>query len=246
MRVMLLSMSAVACALSAQPALSQVSNYDAMIARHAAANGLPESLVRRVMMKESGGRSHLVSAGNYGLMQIRHGTARGMGYSGSAQGLLDPETNMTYAVKYLAGAYRVAGGNHDRAVSYYQRGYYYAAKRQGVTQVASTTGLAPVETSPPSFSLASAPPAPKVAPVVQPVAVAAVPTVVPVVATQTVAPKGQQVGKPLNLLGQLKQTFITSNVPAAQQRQLAKRDDVIQQSEMRRQQTQRDARPDVR
>ena len=33
---------------------------------------------------------------------------------------------MTYAVKYLAGAYRAAGGNESRAVSLYASGYYYA------------------------------------------------------------------------------------------------------------------------
>ena len=49
------------------------------------------------------------------------------GLSGDAKGLLDPDTNMTYAVKYLAGAYRAAGCDADRAVSYYQRGYYGAA-----------------------------------------------------------------------------------------------------------------------
>jgi hypothetical protein len=61
-------------------------------------------------------------------MQIRLGTARGMGYRGTAEGLLDPDTNMTYAVKYLAGAYRVAGCQEDRAISYYQRGYYGRAR----------------------------------------------------------------------------------------------------------------------
>ena len=30
---------------------------------------------------------------------------------------------MTYAVKYLAGAYRAAGGNPDRAVALYASGY---------------------------------------------------------------------------------------------------------------------------
>ena len=69
-------------------------------------------------------------AGNYGLMQIRLGTARGVGYSGDAKGLLDPDTNLTYAVKYLAGAYRAAGCDADRAVAYYQRGYYGAAQRE--------------------------------------------------------------------------------------------------------------------
>ena len=65
-------------------------------------------------------------------MQIRHETARGMGYKGTAQGLLDAETNLKYAVKYLRGAYMVADGNHDLAVRFYARGYYYDAKRKGM------------------------------------------------------------------------------------------------------------------
>jgi soluble lytic murein transglycosylase-like protein len=105
---------------------------DAMIARHAAAEGVPEDLVRRVIKRESRGNPRVVSKGNYGLMQIKPATARGVGYSGNAAGLLDPETNMTYAVKYLAGAWRVAGGNRDLAVHYYAAGYYYAAKSKGL------------------------------------------------------------------------------------------------------------------
>lgn len=107
-------------------------NLNALIARHAAANNVPEDLVRRVIKRESGGRAHVISKGNYGLMQIRLGTARAMGYRGSAAGLLDADTNMTYAVKYLAGAYHTAGGNPDRTVHYYAAGYYYAAKSKGL------------------------------------------------------------------------------------------------------------------
>jgi hypothetical protein len=54
-----------------------------------------------------------------------------MGYQGGAEGLLDADTNMTYAVKYLAGAYRAARGNHEQAIRNYQKGYYYQAKQQG-------------------------------------------------------------------------------------------------------------------
>lgn len=110
---------------------------EALIAKHAAANNVPEDLVRRVIKRESGGNPRAVSKGNYGLMQIKLATARGLGYRGNAAGLLDADTNMTYAVKYLAGAYRVAGGNHARAVHYYAAGYYYAAKRKGLTAQAS-------------------------------------------------------------------------------------------------------------
>jgi soluble lytic murein transglycosylase-like protein len=107
------------------------SSMDSAIARHAAANGVPIELARRVVRRESGGNPRAVSRGNYGLMQIRLGTARAMGYQGSAQGLLDPDVNMTYAMRYLAGAHRAAGGNPDRAISLYARGYYHEAKAQG-------------------------------------------------------------------------------------------------------------------
>jgi len=107
-------------------------NLDALIARHAAANNVPEALVRRIIKRESGGNPRVVSKGNFGLMQIKLPTARAMGYSGSAAGLLDADTNMTYAVKYLAGAYHAADGNTNRAVHYYAAGYYYAAKQKGL------------------------------------------------------------------------------------------------------------------
>jgi soluble lytic murein transglycosylase-like protein len=104
-------------------------NLDSLIAKYAADNNLPEALLRRVIKRESGGNARVVFKGNYGLMQIKLATARFMGYRGDAAGLLDADTNMTYAAKYLAGAYHAASGNPDRAVHYYAAGYYYAAKR---------------------------------------------------------------------------------------------------------------------
>ena len=111
-------------------ARAQRAEYDALVASHAAANGVPESLVHRVIVRESRYRPGVIGRGGaIGLMQIKLATARGLGYTGDAAGLRDPNTNLTYAVKYLAGAYRAANGNHDRAVAYYASGYYYAAKR---------------------------------------------------------------------------------------------------------------------
>ncbi len=115
---------------------------DALIAKHAAAHNVPEALVRRVIRRESRGNPRVISKGNYGLMQIRLGTARSMGYRGNAAGLLDADTNMTYAVKYLAGAYQAAGGNVDRAVRYYAGGYYYVAKRKGMPMPSAETAAA--------------------------------------------------------------------------------------------------------
>jgi soluble lytic murein transglycosylase-like protein len=107
--------------------------YAEMVARHAAANGVPVSLVHRVIMRESRYNPRAISQGNYGIMQIRLSTARAMGYTGSASGLLDPEVNMTYAVKYLAGAYKTAGGSEGGAVANYARGYYHQARRRGLS-----------------------------------------------------------------------------------------------------------------
>ena len=112
-----------------------------MASAQASANGVPVSLVDRVIKRESGGNPRAVSRGNYGLMQIRLGTARAMGFSGSAAELLDPQVNMTYAVRYLAGAYRAAGGNENRAVALYASGYYYQAKAQGFSPYAAEAGV---------------------------------------------------------------------------------------------------------
>ena len=105
-------------------------HFELMIAKHAHANLVPEALVHRVIVRESRYNPGLIGrGGTIGLMQIKLATARGVGYTGAAEGLLDPDTNLTYGIKYLAGAYRTAGGDSDRAVGYYTTGYYYAAKR---------------------------------------------------------------------------------------------------------------------
>jgi soluble lytic murein transglycosylase-like protein len=137
-RSVVLSIGALALV---HPAVAQDvsrAKLDAMIAAHAQANGVPEALVHRVVRRESGYRPGLVGKGGaIGLMQIKLATARGLGYTGTARGLLDPETNLTYAVKYLAGAYKVSGGNPSSAVMHYARGYYYAAKHKGLLKEVS-------------------------------------------------------------------------------------------------------------
>jgi len=117
--------------VSPQAAVAGEAEYAEMVAAHARANGVPEALVHRVIMRESRYQPGLVGhGGTIGLMQIKLATARGLGYTGDAAGLRDPNTNLTYAVKYLAGAYRAADGDHARAVRYFAGGYYYVAKRQ--------------------------------------------------------------------------------------------------------------------
>ena len=116
---------------------AQRAEYEALVATHARANGVPVVLVHRVIVHESRYQPKLVgSGGTIGLMQIKLATARGLGYRGDAEGLRDPDTNLAYGVKYLAGAYRAAGGDHNRAMHYYASGYYDVAKRQRSERIA--------------------------------------------------------------------------------------------------------------
>lgn len=114
----------------------KVASLDGLISKYSAQYNVPESLVRRVIQRESGYNPGARNGPNLGLMQIQHATARSMGYTGSPAGLLDAETNLKYAVKYLKGAYIVGDRNHDQAVRNYSRGYYYDAKRKGLLEEA--------------------------------------------------------------------------------------------------------------
>ncbi|HMQ39717.1 MAG TPA: lytic transglycosylase domain-containing protein [Paracoccus sp. (in: a-proteobacteria)] len=104
----------------------------------AAQHQIPPSLLHRVIQRESDYRAHARNGPYYGLMQILPQTARTMGYQGSPQGLLDADTNLQFAGRYLRGAYLVADGNQEEAVQWYARGYYYEAKRKGLLR---ETGL---------------------------------------------------------------------------------------------------------
>jgi soluble lytic murein transglycosylase-like protein len=110
----------------------------ALIQKYARLYDMPESLIHRVIQRESDYNPAARNGPYYGLMQILPQTAQTMGYRGPASGLLDAETNLKYAGKYLRGAWLVSGGNQDAAVSWYARGYYYEAKRLGLLE---ETGL---------------------------------------------------------------------------------------------------------
>ena len=119
----------------AEPAAADLSPRNALderISYYARVYDVPESLIHRSIRRESG-YDPMIHAGPYwGLMQLRLDTARGMGYRGPARGLLDPDTNLKYAVAYLSNAYVVAGGDANRALALYASGYFYEARRKGL------------------------------------------------------------------------------------------------------------------
>ena len=103
-----------------------------LINKYADVHGIPVTLLHRVIIRES---THNPAARNgpyYGLMQILPATARSMGYRGSPDGLLDAETNLKCAGRYLRGAWLLSDGDEQTAVNWYARGYYYEAKRKGM------------------------------------------------------------------------------------------------------------------
>jgi soluble lytic murein transglycosylase-like protein len=134
MGFILIAIGLVAAPAGLARAAGPSAQLTAMITTAASEHGLPEALLHRIIKRESNYNSRAYHGGHWGLMQIRYETARSMGYRGPAAGLLNPETNLRFGGRYLAGAYLVAGGNSERAVRLYSSGYYYEAKRKGLLQ----------------------------------------------------------------------------------------------------------------
>jgi len=94
------------------------------IAEHAKAAGLPAELAEAVIRHES--RFNVRARGRHGeigLMQIKPQTARGLGYRGTAAGLYDVDTNLKWGMAYLAGAYKLAGGDTCGTILRYNAGH---------------------------------------------------------------------------------------------------------------------------
>lgn len=104
--------------------LSERQSYIDIVRREAATRGLPPEVAEAVAYVESGFRPDAVgTVGEIGLMQIRPATAEMLGHSGGALGLFDPATNARYAVRYLAKAWSLAGGDLCRALMKYRAGH---------------------------------------------------------------------------------------------------------------------------
>jgi hypothetical protein len=88
-----------------ESALAQHAEYDALVATHAKANGVPEALVHRVIVRESRYQPGLIGRGcTIGLMQIKLATARGLGYYFAA------------GYYYVAKRQRLEQGRHPEPV----------------------------------------------------------------------------------------------------------------------------------
>jgi len=94
-----------------------------LIVRYASENGLPYELADAVVRLESRYNPGALNGTHMGLTQINVRTAQSLGYAGPAAGLLDAETNLRYGLKYLAKAYKLAGGDTCGTILRYQFGH---------------------------------------------------------------------------------------------------------------------------
>ncbi|QRM56972.1 lytic transglycosylase domain-containing protein [Sinorhizobium sp. BG8] len=102
--------------------------YTDLIHTYARQYGVPVELAHAVVRVESNFNPNARgTSGEIGLMQIKPATARMMGYSGSAKGLYDPETNIKFGMKYLSVAHELGGGTTCGTILKYNAGH--AAKR---------------------------------------------------------------------------------------------------------------------
>ena len=103
-------------------------DFSRLIRKAAAKHGVPVKIAKAVVEVESNFNPRARGrAGEVGLMQIKPATARGIGYRGSTKALYDPETNIEWGMKYLAGAHQRANGDLCGTILRYNAGHY--AKR---------------------------------------------------------------------------------------------------------------------
>jgi soluble lytic murein transglycosylase-like protein len=82
------------------------SRYGSLIREAAEEYDLDPNLIFATIMIESGGNTYAVRQeprihdASYGLGQLLYGTARGIGYRGTPEGLFDPKTNIYLIAKY--------------------------------------------------------------------------------------------------------------------------------------------------
>lgn len=103
-----------------------------LVVRYALENSVPYALADAVIRLESRYNAGARNGVNVGLTQINARTAQAMGYQGTPEGLLDPETNLRYGLKYLAQAYKLAGGDTCGTILRYQAGH----RAQSMTRAA--------------------------------------------------------------------------------------------------------------
>ncbi len=101
----------------------RASTLKPLIVRYATQHNVPYELADAVVRIESRYNPGARNGPNLGLTQVNFRTAQSLGYTGDAAGLFDAETNLRFGLKYLAQAYKLAGGDLCGAILRYQGGH---------------------------------------------------------------------------------------------------------------------------
>ncbi|MDO5069410.1 MAG: lytic transglycosylase domain-containing protein [Neisseria zoodegmatis] len=105
--------------------------YQHLVEKHAAAQGLDANLVWAVMSRESGGNRYALSDKNArGLMQVIPPTAARMGVN--PKHLYDPEQNIIAGTRYLRYLTKYFNGNLDFILAGYNAGEGAVNKYKGI------------------------------------------------------------------------------------------------------------------
>lgn len=102
--------------------------YDDIIAKYAAQYAVPEPWIRAFIATESSWNPAAYRAepqindASYGLMQLLMRTAVGLGYTGDANGLYDPDTNIGLGAKLIAQLRSKWGDDIQAVYSAYNSG----------------------------------------------------------------------------------------------------------------------------
>jgi soluble lytic murein transglycosylase-like protein len=103
-------------------------NYESLILNNAERWNVPVAWIKAVIMQESSGNPNAYRAepqiqdASYGLMQLLYRTAKGLGYTGTPEGLYDPAVNIEFGTKLLGQLRRSYGDNFSRVYSAYNSG----------------------------------------------------------------------------------------------------------------------------
>jgi hypothetical protein len=93
-----------------------------LVADKAQEYNVPPQLAQAVISVESGFNPKALSRGNYGLGQIRCGTAKSIGFTGNCRELLKPDINLNFSMSYLRQALDRSNGDWCGAATLYNSG----------------------------------------------------------------------------------------------------------------------------
>lgn len=117
-----IALAAVLLGAQMLPAMAQ--GLEAQVRAEARSAGVPEGLAVGVARAESGmnPRAPRGRHGEWGMMQVMCGSARGLGFRGACGELQRVDVNLHWGMRYLAEAWRLARGDRCLALSKYNGG----------------------------------------------------------------------------------------------------------------------------